>query len=84
MAFQQEQALSVKELRAHFPSVVERLSRGQEFVLIHRSKPIGRLLPFSQWTTQSSAALSFFANVPSSARVKGKKSAVALVRADRS
>jgi antitoxin (DNA-binding transcriptional repressor) of toxin-antitoxin stability system len=84
MPVQHEQALSVKELRTQFPSVAERLKHGQEFILIHRSKPIGRLLPYSRWSQESSDALSFFAKPPRSAWVKGKKSSVALVRADRS
>lgn len=84
MAFQQGGALSVKELRTQFPSVVKRLDRGQEFILIHRSKPIGRLLPFSQWSRNSANALSFFAKSPRAARIKGKESSVSLVRTERS
>lgn len=84
MAFQPEQALSVKELRLHFPAVVQQLSRGREFILIHRSKPIGRLLPYAQWSKQSSDALSFFAKAPRRSLIKGKKSSVSLVRAERS
>jgi len=82
MASQHEQALSVKELRTQFPSVVERLSHGQDFIVIHRSKPIARLSPYASRRAPADA-LKFFAKPPKRLRFRSKKSAVQLVRDER-
>ncbi len=83
MRLSEEQHLSVKELRYEFPSVIDRLDKGEQFVLIHRSKPIARLMPYTTLRATSLEALSLWANSPRSLRVRGKRSAVKLVRKER-
>lgn len=83
MRLSEEHPLSVKELRYGFPSIVDRLDKGEQFVLIHRSKPIARLLPYATFRATSSQALSFWAHPPLALRLRGKRSAVGLVRKDR-
>lgn len=39
------QAISVKELRNKLPFVRSQLKKGQEFLLIHQSKPIAHITP---------------------------------------
>lgn len=79
----QGQPLSVKELRYEFPSVIDRLGKGEQFILIHRSKPIGRLLPYLSSPRTPAKALLLWSHPPARARVRSKRSAVALVRDDR-
>ena len=38
--------VSVRELREHFPKIRGEMSAGTSFILIYRSKPIGKLRPF--------------------------------------
>lgn len=78
-----EQPLSVKELRYAFPAVIDRLGKGEQFVLIHRSKPIGRLLPYSSSLPTPAKALALWARPPKRVRIRSKKSAVALIRKER-
>jgi antitoxin (DNA-binding transcriptional repressor) of toxin-antitoxin stability system len=40
-------AISVKELRQKFPFVRSELAKGESFLIIHKSKPIGQLKPMS-------------------------------------
>lgn len=42
------QSISTKELREQLPRVRAGLERGEEYLLIYRSKPIARLEPFHQ------------------------------------
>ena len=37
--------ISTKELRTDLPSIRKQLAKGQEFFLIHQSKPIAKLTP---------------------------------------
>lgn len=78
-----EQPLSVKELRYEFPAVIDRLGKGEQFILFHRSKPIGRLLPYSLSLPTPPTALALWAHPPKRVRIKSKKSAVALIRNER-
>jgi len=77
------QPLSVKELRYEFPSVIDRLEKGVQFILIHRSKPIGRLLPYSWSVYTQPKALALFARPPARMRIRSKRSAVSLTRSER-
>ena len=40
-----ERLLTAKQLRANLPSVVERVRRGEQFVVVYRSRPAFRLVP---------------------------------------
>ena len=40
--------ISVKELRTKFPFVRSELKKGTTFLIIHKSKPIGQLVPMNE------------------------------------
>lgn len=40
--------VSTKQLRLQFPQIRAALEKGEEYVLIHRSKPIAKLVPLSE------------------------------------
>lgn len=46
-------SISTKELRQNLPEVRAGLARGDGFLLIYRSKPIGRLEPIARQTFQN-------------------------------
>lgn len=40
--------ISMKQLREHFEPIREGLERGESYLLMYRSKPLGTLLPYEQ------------------------------------
>ena len=40
-----EKTISVKEMRQNFPKIEKGLKKGESYVLIKRSEPIGKLSP---------------------------------------
>jgi antitoxin (DNA-binding transcriptional repressor) of toxin-antitoxin stability system len=40
--------ISTKELRTSLPSIRKRLAKGEEFYLIHQSKPVARIIPLTK------------------------------------
>jgi len=40
-----EKVISAKELRLQFPSVVQRVRRGERFMVLYRSRPAFRIVP---------------------------------------
>lgn len=48
--------ISTKQLRLLFPQIRADLARGEEYVLIHRSKPIAKLVPLEKGTAQREEA----------------------------
>lgn len=75
--------ISVKKLREHFPQVRRGLARGMHYTLIHRSKPIGELIPLSNSVKDEKDSFRFFANVPDELRFESDVSAVELIRRER-
>lgn len=50
----QENTISLKQLREQFPKYIEAINNGQSFTVVKRSKPIFQINPISdegQWTT---------------------------------
>jgi len=50
----QENTISLKELRDQFPKYIEAINNGRSFTVVKRSKPIFQISPISdegQWTT---------------------------------
>ena len=79
-----EKTISVKEMRQNFPKIEKGLKNGESYILIKRSKPIGRILPISRPKPYGDKNLAqLFANPPKEMRFKGKKSAVEMVREER-
>lgn len=42
------QIISMKQLREHFEPIREGLEKGESYLLMYRSKPLGTLLPYEQ------------------------------------
>lgn len=40
--------ISAKELRQHFGEIADRVEKGEEFVVLKRSKPLFRMVPISK------------------------------------
>ena len=79
-----EKYISVKELRQNFPKVEKGLKRGEFYILIKRSKPIAILSPMPKEKPYGNKSLAgLFADPPKELMFKGKKSAVQMVREDR-
>ena len=78
-------ALSVKELRANLPRVIEEIQEGTHFILIYHSKPVGELRPLPSEKSKGSGEdpFSLLVNPPKELVFSSKKSAVQLVREDR-
>ncbi len=78
--------ISINELRLHLPSVLNELKKGIRFLLIYRSKPVGELKPIENANDieKLSESLNVFSSPPESLRFKSKKSAVKIVRGERS
>ena len=79
--------ISVNELRLHLPGVLQELKQGVRFVLIYRSRPIGELNPIeniAEIRNGESSPFEIFSSPPPSLRFKSKKSAVNIVRKERS
>jgi len=50
----QENTISLKQLREQFPKYIEAINNGQSFTVVKRSKPIFQINPIAdegQWTT---------------------------------
>ncbi len=45
--------ISTKELRTNLPNVRKNLALGEDFLLIHQSKPIGKIMPVHDLFTQA-------------------------------
>lgn len=45
--------ISTKNLRTTLPSVREKLAQGEEFLLIHQSKPIAKITPVQESMSES-------------------------------
>ncbi|MEK7648548.1 MAG: hypothetical protein AAB400_01385 [Patescibacteria group bacterium] len=84
MYHQEQQSVSVKELRQNFPKLAENLAKGNSFILIHRSKPIARIMPYSGIPASQSNALQFWSKPLRKNRISKKMSSVALVKKERS
>ncbi|MFH1536712.1 MAG: hypothetical protein ABID45_01860 [Patescibacteria group bacterium] len=79
-----EKTISVKEMRQNFPKIEKGLKNGESYVLIKRSEPIGKLSPIPKAKPHGNKSLiELFADPPEEMRFKSKKSAVQLVREDR-
>ena len=52
---QRNQPISVKELRQNFPKFIDQLDGGTTFVLIHRSHPIARIVPYADMSKKASS-----------------------------
>lgn len=74
--------ISIKDLRTRFPAVRREMAKGASFILLHRSRPIGELLPLKELHLPE-GVLEFFSNPPKRLLVRSRKSAVALVREER-
>jgi len=40
-----DKSITAKELRANLPRIVERIRRGERFIVVYRSRPAFRLVP---------------------------------------
>lgn len=49
--------ISTKNLRASLPLVRKRLAQGEEFLLIHQSKPIAKIIPVNDSGQESKQAI---------------------------
>lgn len=74
--------LSIKELRSRFPAIKREIEKGSSFILLHRSRPIGELLPLREAHFQD-GLLEFFSDPPKRFLIRSRKSAVELVREER-
>ena len=43
--------ISAKEFRKRFPNVADELKRGDEIIVLKRSKPLFKVIPFEEGTT---------------------------------
>ena len=75
----QLQTISVKELRAHLPKIIESLKKGANYTLIYRSKPVAEIRHISS----SHEGLKKLLELGPSFHFRSKKSAVELVREER-
>lgn len=50
------QYISTKQLRLHFPQIRAALARGEEYILIHRSQPIAKLVPLKDKEKKSAVS----------------------------
>ncbi|MDP2721105.1 MAG: hypothetical protein Q8O75_04155 [bacterium] len=77
--------ISVKELRTKLPKIAKSLESGEEFLLIRRSKPIAQILPVKPEEKKTkNPLLDILVKPPTDALIRSKKSAVQLVRLERS
>ncbi|MBI3442414.1 MAG: hypothetical protein HY007_01470 [Candidatus Sungbacteria bacterium] len=74
--------ISVKELRTRFPAIRREIEQGTRFILLHRSRPVGELGPV-KITQRGEDIFGFFARPPARFRLRSKKSAVELIREER-
>ncbi len=77
------QYINIKEMRQHFGKVRMGLSEGITYILIYHSKPIAEIKPLQTSQNKENPLAKLFANPPKHMRIKSKKSAVELVRAER-
>jgi prevent-host-death family protein len=40
--------ISAKELRQHFGEIADRIEKGEEFIVLKRSKPLFRMIPINK------------------------------------
>lgn len=74
----QLQTISVKELRANMPKIIESLKKGASYTLIHRSKPVAEIKSIDRPRKYKNLL-----NPPKSLIFSSKISAVELVRRER-
>ena len=80
------QSLSIKELRARLPEVLQNIQKGLTYMLIYQSKPVGQIGPLDSEQPKSKTkekSLSFFSQSHAHIKFRTKKNAVDLLRADR-
>jgi antitoxin (DNA-binding transcriptional repressor) of toxin-antitoxin stability system len=80
----QTDSISAQELRERLPLIIKSLASGKSYTLIYRSRPVGQLLPLAKKPHPRSKAFLKLAHPNRSLLFKHKKSAVALIQAERS
>ncbi|OGQ08475.1 MAG: hypothetical protein A3G32_10355 [Deltaproteobacteria bacterium RIFCSPLOWO2_12_FULL_40_28] len=78
-----ENTLSIQNLRENLPAVIKDLQKGESFVLIYRSQPVGHLMPLSETPKNKSALSQILVRPSKSLLFKSSKRAVKLVRDER-
>ena len=42
------QLISISEARTHFGQILDRVERGEEFIITRRGKPVARIIPYER------------------------------------
>lgn len=48
-------SIAVKQLRSELPDILQRVEKGESFIIIYRSKPVGELVPMEKRRGQPSS-----------------------------
>jgi antitoxin (DNA-binding transcriptional repressor) of toxin-antitoxin stability system len=75
-------AISTQQLRNELPQIREGLKAGKRYLLIHRSEPIGEILPLTK-SEKMTQFVRFLSHPPKSLMFKSKLSSVELIRRER-